>query len=73
MKTKEDLDKEMDEYFLGNAEMASKKLDRDLDDYFSAKARKKDEGEDAVDGKMKVADSAEQKAEQPVTLAQGQK
>lgn len=73
MKTKEDLDKEMDDYFLENPEMASKKLDRDLDDYFSTKARKKDEGEEAADGKMTVADGAEQKGEQAGAAAQSQK
>ena len=48
-KTKEQLDREMDDYFLkGDSQVAKSKLDQDLDDYFAHKPAETTAGE-AVD------------------------
>lgn len=54
--TKEDLDKEMESYWLkgGNRELVTKRLDDDLDDYF----RKNGEGGAKEETKVEPADAA---------------
>ncbi|EJK64429.1 hypothetical protein THAOC_14834 [Thalassiosira oceanica] len=51
-KTAEELEAEMDEYWMksGNKELANKKLDEDMDSYWAKKEEKGDAAEDAEGG-----------------------
>lgn len=61
--TAEDLDAEMDKYFMKDAKTAASKLDNDLDEYFTKKSEKKVE-EEIEEGA--IAEDAE-----PVAEAEG--
>lgn len=57
-KSKEDLDKELDAYVLGDAKHAQSKLNSDLDDYFAQKGKKASGKAEGAKGEEEAAPEA---------------